>query len=81
MYHLKGNSQLSEIENAVNDLPFAFGNIISDYKSIDLLTLNRWKSGGNNERSPVSPISVTGNLSDIVKMNKRILKCKILYWS
>ena len=63
------------------NLPFAFGNIISDYKSIDLLTLNRWKSGGNNERSPVSPISVTGNLSDIVKMNKRILKCKILCWS
>ena len=81
MYHLKGNNQLSEIENTVNDLPFAFGNIISDYKSIDLLTLNRWKSGGNDERSPVSPISVTGNLSDIVKMNKRILKCKILCWS
>lgn len=81
MYHLKGNSQLSEIENTVNDLPFAFGNIISDYKSIDLLTPNRWKSEGNGERSPVSPISVTGNFSDIVKMNKRILKCKILYWS
>ena len=81
MHHLKGNSQLSEIENAVNDLPFAFGNIISDYKSIDLLIPNRWKSGGNDERSSVSPISVTGNLSDIVKMNKIILKFKIFYLS
>ena len=39
---------------------------------MDLLTSNRLKLGRKNERSPVSPISITGNLSDIVKMNRSI---------
>ena len=78
----------SELSNAINDLPLALGNIVSDYENMDLLTRNRLKLGRTNERSPVrpisitgrrtnerspvSPISVTGNLSDIMKTNKRI---------
>ena len=56
--------------NTINDLPLALGNIVSDYENTDLLTPNRLKLGRNNERSPVSPISITGNFSDIMKTNK-----------
>ena len=62
----------SEIANAINDLPLAFGNIFSDYKNMDLLTPNRLKLGRNNETGPVSPISITGNLSGIMRTNKKI---------
>ena len=53
----------SEVTNAVNDLPLALGNIVSDNKNMDLLTPNKLMLGRNNERSPVSPISVSGNFS------------------
>ena len=71
----------SEIANAINDLPLDLGNIVSDYENMDLLTPNRLKLGGNNERSPVSPISITGNLSDIMKTNKKIFNTWFEKWS
>ena len=52
----------SEISNAVNYLPLALENIISDYENMDLLTPSRLKLGRNNERSPVSPNSIAGYL-------------------
>ena len=53
----------SEVTNAVNDLPLALGNIVSDNKNMNLLTPNKLMLGRNNERSPVSTISVSGNFS------------------
>ena len=70
----------SEIANAINDLPLALGNIVSDYENMDLLTPNRLKLGRNNERSPVSSISINGNLSDIMKTNKRIFNTWFETW-
>ena len=56
-----------KIANAINDHLLALGNIASDYENMDLSTPTRLKLGRNNERSLVSPISITGNLSDIIK--------------
>ena len=58
--------------NAVNDLPFAFGNTVS-YEDMDLLTQNRLKLDRNTERSSISPISIIGNLSEVMKQIKRSL--------
>ena len=69
-----------EIANAINDLPLALGNIFSDYENMDLLTPNRLKLGRNNERSPIGPISITGNLSDILKTNKKIFNTWFETW-
>ena len=56
----------SEIANVINDLPLALGNIVSDYEIM--------------ERSPVSPILITGNLSDIMKTNKKIFNTWFETW-
>ena len=69
-----------EIANAVNNLPLALGNIVSNYQNTDFLTANKLKLGRNYEKSPVSPISITDNLSEIVKMNKRIFKTWLETW-
>ena len=58
--------------NAVNDLPLAFGNTVSGYENMDLLTQNRLKLDRNTERSPISPISITGNFSEVMKTTKKI---------
>ena len=39
----------AEIANAINDLPLALGNIVSDYENMDLITPNRLRLGRNNE--------------------------------
>ena len=44
----------AEVLNAINDLPLALGNIVSDFENMDVITTNRLKLGRNNERSPVS---------------------------
>ena len=61
---LQWETTSSEIANAKNDLPLALF-IASDYENMDLLTPNRLKLGRNNERSPVSLISITGNFFQI----------------
>ena len=70
----------SEIVNAVNYLPLALGNVVNDHENMDLLTPNRLKLGRNNERSPVSPISIAGNLSDIMKTEKTIFNNWFVTW-
>ena len=47
---------------------------------MDLLTPNRLKLGRNNKRSSVSPISITGNFSDIMKTNKKIFNIWLRTW-
>ena len=39
----------AEIANAINDLPLALGNIVSNYENMDLITPNRLRLGRNNE--------------------------------
>ena len=69
-----------KIANAINDLSLALGNTVRDYENMDLLTPNRLKWRRNNERSPVSPISIAGKFSKIVKMNKRIFNTWFETW-
>ena len=59
------------ITNTVNDLPIGFGNIISDYENMDLITPNRLRLGINNDRSPAATMEVTGNPDIILKGNRK----------
>ena len=70
----------AEIANAINDLPLALGNIVSDYENMDLITPNRLRLGRNNERSPASPMEVTGNPQKILKENKQIFTTWFETW-
>ena len=62
----------AEVSNAINDLPLALGNIVSDFKNMDLITPNQSKLGRNNERSPVSLMKVVGNHLKVLEGNKKI---------
>ena len=70
----------AEVANAINDLPLALGNIVSDYENMDLITPNRLRLGRNNERSPASPMEVTGNPQKILKENKQIFTTWFETW-
>ena len=70
----------AEVANAINELPLALGNIVSDYENMDLITPNRLRLGRNNERSPASPMQVTGNLQKILKENEKIFTTWFETW-
>ena len=70
----------AEVANVINDLPFALSNIISDFENMDLLTPNRLRLGRNNERSPTSPMEVTGNPLKMIKENKKIFTTLFEAW-
>ena len=56
------------------------GNIVSDYRKMELVTPSRLTLGRNNEKNPVSPISRAGNLSEIVKISKRTFNTWFETW-
>ena len=62
----------SEVANAINDLPVAIGNDVADLEIADFLTPSRLVLGGNNQRSSVGPIWVTGKPDAIITANKKI---------
>ena len=70
----------AEVSNAINDLPLALGNIVSDFENMDLITPNRLKLGRNSERSPVSPMKVVGNHLKVLKENKKIFSVWFETW-
>ena len=70
----------AEIANAINDLPLALGNIVSNYENMDLITPNRLRLGRNNEQSPAPPMEVTGNPQKILKENKQIFTTWFEIW-
>ena len=70
----------AEVLNAINDLPLALGNIVSDFKNMDLIIPNRLKLGRNNERSPVSPMKVVGNHPRVLEENKKIFNIWFETW-
>ena len=57
----------SVIANAINDLRIGLGNIISDYKNMDLMTTNRLRLERNNNRNPAATMGVMGNPDRILK--------------
>ena len=63
----------AEIENRINDLPLALGNLVSDFETMDLITPNRLKLGRNNDRSPSGCVKITSDSKKILKTNQNIL--------
>ena len=70
----------AEVANAINDLPLALGNSVSDFESMDILTPNRLRLGRNNNRSPVGPMHVTSDPSKFFKDNTDIFNCWFECW-
>ena len=70
----------AETANAINDMPLALGNVVSDFESMDLLTPNRLRLGRNNERSPVGPLLVTSDPSKFFTENSDIFNCWFECW-
>ena len=71
---------IAPVSNAINDLPLALVNIVSDFKNMDLITPNWLKIGRNNERIPVSPMEVVGNYLKILEENKKIFNIWFETW-
>ena len=70
----------AEVSNAINNLPSALGNIVSDFENMDVITPNRLKLGRNNKRSPVSPMKVVGNHLKVLEENKKIFSVWFETW-
>ena len=68
------------ITNTINDLPIGFGNIITDYENMDLITPNRLLLGRNNDRSPAATMEVTGNPDRILGGNRKIFNLWFKAW-
>ena len=62
----------AEIANRINDLPLAFGNIASDYKTMEVITPSRFKLGQNNDRSPSGCVEITSDSKKIPETNQNI---------
>ena len=72
--------KVAEISNAINDLPLAMGNLVSDFENMDLITPNRLRLGRSNDRSPVSPMKVTRNYQKMLEENKKIYNIWFEAW-
>ena len=70
----------AEIANAINDMPLALGNTVSDFENMDLLTPNRLRLGRNNNRSPVGPLFVTDDPSKFFEANEAIFNTWFETW-
>ena len=68
------------IANAINDVPFRLGNIISDYENMDLITPNGLRLRRNNDRSPTATVEVTSNPDRILKENTKTFNSWIEVW-
>ena len=68
-----------EISNAINYL-LALENLLSDFENMDLITPKKTRRGRNNNRSPVSPMKVTGNYQKMLEENKKIYNTWFEAW-
>ena len=64
----------------VKAIPIELGNIISDFKNLDLIIPNRLRLGRNNDRSPAATMEVTGNPDRILKENRKIFNSWFEVW-
>ena len=63
---------VAEIDNAINNLAIALGNISGDFEPMDLITRNRLLMRRNNERSPEGSLEVSNDYDRIMKQNNKI---------
>ena len=69
-----------QVANAINNLPIAIGNVTQDLENIDLLTPNRLMLARNNNRCPVGPLKVSGDLVQIVEGNNQLMDAWFKAW-
>ena len=77
---LQWETVAAEIGNAINDLPLALGNLVSDFEEMDLITPNRLRMGRNNNRSPVGPLFVVNDPSKFFIENTKIFNAWFETW-
>ena len=77
---LQWQTVVAEIGNAINDLPLALGNLVSDFEEMDLITPNRLRMGRNNNRSPVGPLFVVSDPSKFFIENAKIFNSWFETW-
>ena len=77
---LQWETLLSEIANTINDLPLALGSITSQFENMDLLTPNRLRLGRNNDRSPISLMTVTNNPEKFFFTNEKLFNTWFECW-
>ena len=58
--------------NRINDLTLALGNILSDFKTMNLITPNRLELGRNNDRSPSGCVKISSDSKKILETNQSI---------
>ena len=69
-----------QIANSINDLPIGLRNVSSDLENVDLITPNRLRLGRNNQRSPIGPLKVSGNINKFLSSNEEIFNSWFTNW-
>ena len=77
---LQWETMAAQISNSINNLPIGLGSKVADLEQADLLTPNRLRLGRNNDRSPVGPMLVTGNVGEFMKSNEDIFNSWFDTW-
>ena len=70
----------SKVANAINDLPIALKNHVSDFDVLDLITPNRLLLGRNNHRSPDGDMILTDDPDKILVENNKIYRAWFENW-
>ena len=58
---LQWETLAAQVSNAINDMPIALSNTITDLEYADIITPNRLKLGRSNDRSPVGTLKLSDN--------------------
>ena len=61
-------------------MPIAIGNVTQDLEDIDLLTPNRLLLARNNDRCPVGPLKISGDLMQIIESNNQLIDTWFKAW-
>ena len=69
-----------QVANAINNMPIAIGNVTQDLEDIDLLTPNRLLLARNNDRCPVGPLKISGDLMQIIESNNQLIDTWFKAW-
>ena len=69
-----------QVANRINNLPIALGNYSQGLEDIDLLTPNRLLLARNNDRCPVGTLKVTGDLTEMVESNNKLVEAWFKSW-
>ncbi len=77
---LQWESLLASVANSINNLPLCVGNKVDSLDNLDVITPNRLLLGRNNDRSPVSTLTVVDDYSKILASNMEIFKAWFKAW-